>query len=394
MKKSLFVWLALSISLLGYPQYKVFSQNTVGVVGQDSTNHVITTAVPFLTITPDSRAAGMGDAGVATSPDANSVYWNPSKLAFIDQGSGVTTSYTPWLAKIINDMKLIYLSGFYRIDRNQVVAASLKYFDMGAIQFNHGPDPSQQDGRYNPKEYGLDVSYSRRLTEFLSLGGTLRYIRSNLTGANPSTPDARAGNSVAVDIGTYYSKQLSNRNAILSLAAAITNIGSKMTYTSAANKDFIPTNLRLGGAYKTHLDPVNTLTFALDFNKLMVPSPGPNSKSKPMLSGMLGSFSDAQGGFSEEIREITVSYGMEYWYKEFFAVRTGYFFEAKDKGNRKYLTAGIGLRLEMSQRDMLGVDMAYMIPTTIGQSALAETIRFTVSYLLPVKEVKQTDSPD
>jgi len=387
MSKYLVCWALLLLSLIAR------AQNTVGVIGQDSTNHVITTAVPFLTITPDSRAAGMGDAGVATSPDANSVYWNPSKLAFIDHGYGFTTSYTPWLAKIINDMKLLYLSGFYRIDQNQVVAASIKYFDMGAIQFNHGPDPSQQDGRYNPKEYGVDVSYSRRLTQTLSLGGTLRYIRSNLTGANPSTPDARAGNSVAVDIGAYYSKKLSSRDATLSLAGAITNIGSKMTYTSAANKDFIPTNFRIGGAYKTHLDIQNTLTFALDFNKLMVPSPGPTSKTKPLLSGIFGSFSDAQGGFSEEMREVTISYGMEYWYRDFFAVRTGYFFEAKDKGNRKYLTAGIGLRMEMSARDVLGVDMAYMIPTTIGQSALAETIRFTVFYLLPVKDAKQNETP-
>lgn len=388
MSKYLVCWLLLLLSLAVRAQ-----TTTVGVIGQDSTNHVITTAVPFLTITPDSRAAGMGDVGVATSPDANSVYWNPSKLVFIDQGYGFTTSYTPWLAKIINDMKLLYLSGFYRIDQNQVVAASLKYFDMGAIQFNHGPDPSQQDGRYNPKEYAVDVSYSRRLTQNLSLGGTLRYIRSNLTGINPSTPDARAGNSVAVDLGAYYTKKLSSRDATLSLAGAITNIGSKMTYTSAANKDFIPTNLRIGGAYKTHLDVQNTLTFALDFNKLMVPSPGPNSKGKPLLSGIFGSFSDAQGGFSEEMREVTISYGMEYWYKEFFALRTGYFFEAKDKGNRKYLTAGVGLRMEMSQRDVLGVDLAYMIPTTIGQSALAETIRFTVFYLLPVKDAKQNEAP-
>ncbi|HTH56245.1 MAG TPA: type IX secretion system outer membrane channel protein PorV [Cyclobacteriaceae bacterium] len=387
MSKYLVCWVLLVLSLTAS------AQNTVGVIGQDSTNHVITTAVPFLTITPDARAAGMGDVGVATSPDANSVYWNPSKLVFVEHGSGFTTSYTPWLAKIINDMKLLYLSGFYRIDQNQVVAASLKYFDMGSIQFNHGPLAQDQDGLYNPKEYGVDVSYSRRLTQNFSLGGTLRYIRSNLTGSNPSTPDARAGNSVAVDLGAYYSKKLSSRDATLSLAGAITNLGSKMTYTSPANKDFVPTNLRLGGAYKTHLDVQNTLTFALDFNKLMVPSPGPTSKSKPLLSGIFGSFSDAQGGFSEEIREVTVSYGMEYWYKEFFALRTGYFFEAKDKGNRKYLTAGVGLRMEMTKRDILGIDMAYMIPTTIGQSALAETIRFTVFYVLPVKETKQNDTP-
>src|SRR5258707_1478160 len=194
--------------------YSIKAQNTPGqVLGQDSTNHVIMTAVPFLGITPDSRAAGMGDAGVATSADANSSYWNPAKLVFVDKGYGFSMSYTPWLAKIINDMKLIYLTGFYKIDRNRVVSASLKYFDMGDIQFNHGPDASQQDGRYNPKEYAIDVTYSQLLTEHFSLGGTLKYIRSNLTGANPNISDARAGNSVAVDMGAYYTKQFTSRNA-------------------------------------------------------------------------------------------------------------------------------------------------------------------------------------
>lgn len=388
MRKYVFSWLLI---VLGTAYCK--AQNTSGqVLGQDSTNHVITTAVPFLTITPDARAAGMGDAGVATSADANSSYWNPGKLVFVDKGFGFSTSYTPWLAKIINDMKLIYLTGFYKIDRNQVVSASLKYFDMGDIQFNHGPDASQQDGRYNPKEYGVDVTYSRLLTEHFSLGGTLRYVRSNLTGANPNISDARAGNSIAVDLGTYYTKQFTSRNATLSLGGSITNVGSKMTYTSAANKDFIPANLRIGGAYKTELDPMNSLTFVMDFNKLMVPSPNPGSKTKPLLNGIFGSFSDARGGFAEELREITVSSGMEYWYNNFFAARLGYFFEAKDKGNRKYLTAGLGFRYESVNRDMFGLDVAYMVPTTIGQNALAETLRFTLFYILPVKEVKQTES--
>jgi hypothetical protein len=388
MKKYVISWLLI---VWGAPCLK--AQNTSGqVLGQDSTNHVITTAVPFLTITPDARAAGMGDAGVATSADANSSYWNPGKLVFVDKGFGFSTSYTPWLAKIINDMKLIYLTGFYKINRNQVVSASLKYFDMGDIQFNHGPDASQQDGRYNPKEYGIDVTYSRLLTEHFSIGGTIRYIRSNLTGANPNISDARAGNSIAVDMGAFYTKQFKSRNASLSLGGAITNLGSKMTYTSAANKDFIPTNLRLGGAYKTELDQMNSLTFVLDFNKLMVPSPGPGNKSKPLLNGIFGSFSDAQGGFKEELREITISSGMEYWYNNFFAARLGYFYEAKDKGNRKYLTAGLGFRYESVARDMFGLDIAYMVPTTIGQNALAETLRFTLFYVLPIKEVKQTES--
>src|SRR5579859_1384615 len=167
-----------------------------------------------------------------------------------------------------------------------------------------------------------------------------------------------------------------------------------MTYNSPANKDFIPTNLRIGGAYKTELDPLNSLTFVLDFNKLMVPSPQPDNsnRSKPLLSGIFGSFSDARGGFVEELHEITISSGMEYWYNNFFAARLGYFFEAKDKGNRKYFTAGVGFRYESPNRDLFGLDMAYMVPTTIGQNALAETLRFTLFYVLPIKEVKQTES--
>ncbi len=385
MKKYLFSWLLSGYAVSAYCQI-----NTGKIVGQDSSNRVITTAVPFLTITPDSRAAGMGDAGVATSADANSSYWNPGKLVFIDKGGfGFSTSYTPWLARIINDMKLMYLTGFYRIDRNQVVSGSLKYFDMGSINFRDGNNVDL--GRYNPREYAVDVTYSRRLTENFGIGGSVRYVRSNLTGAFSSTTDARAGSSVAVDLGAMYTKQFQTHNSTLSLGGSITNLGSKMTYTSAANKDFIPTSIRLGGAYKTELDPLNSLTFALDFNKLMVPTTAPGSRAKPMLNGVLGSFSDTN--FAEEIREISISSGMEYWYNNFFAARLGYHYEAKDKGNRKYLTAGMGLRYESpTNKDIFGLDMAYMIPTTIGQSALAETIRFTLFYILPVKTVKQTET--
>ncbi|MBS1507706.1 MAG: type IX secretion system outer membrane channel protein PorV [Bacteroidetes bacterium] len=387
MKKYLFSWLVIAGGVM-----ELKAQGTTGsVIGQDSTNHVITTAVPFLTITPDSRAAGMGDAGVATSADANSSYWNPGKLVFIDKGFGFSTSYTPWLAKIINDMKLLYLTGFYKIDRNQVVSASLKYFDMGDIQFRTATNV--ENGRYNPREYAFDVTYSRLLTEHFGLGGSLRYIRSNLTGANPNVSDARPGSSIAVDIGAFYKKDFKSHNASLSLGGSITNIGSKMTYTSPAEKNFIPTNLRLGGAYKTELDAKNSLTFVMDFNKLMVPSPGSGNTAKPLLSGIFGSFSDAKGGLSEELREITVSTGIEYWYNDFFAARLGYFYEAKDKGNRKYLTTGLGFRYESPvSRDQFGLDVAYMVPTTIGQNALAETLRFTLFYVLPVKEVKQNES--
>lgn len=355
------------------------------LIGQDSTNKIITTAVPFLSITPDARAAGMGDAGAATSPDANAGYWNAGKLAFIDKAYGGSASYTPWLGKIINDMSIFYLSGFYKITREQTVAASMKYFNLGEIQFRDVNNVDQ--GRFNPREFSFDVTYSRLLTEHLGIGGALRYIHSNLTGAlSTGSLDARPGNSVAVDIGVFYSKPFVSNNSLLSLAGSISNIGAKISYSDANNKDFIPTDLRLGAAYKLELNPYHSLTFALDFNKLMVPSPYPGSKSKPLISGMLGSFTDATGGFSEELHEITTSIGMEYWYNYVFAGRLGFFNEAKDKGNRKYLTAGLGARYKN-----FGFDVAYMVPTNKRENALAETLRFTMMIMID-NRVKEEES--
>jgi len=369
----------LAITLLGK------SQGLQGtLIGQDSTNKVITTAVPFLTITPDSRAAGMGDVGVATSADANSAYWNAGKLAFIENGYGVSASYTPWLGKIINDMSIFYLSGFYKIGREQTVAASMKYFDLGEIQFK---DVNNNDlGRFNPREFAFDVTYSRMLTEQLAIGGALRYIHSNLTGAlTTGNIDARPGNSVAVDLGIYYTKPLVSKNSTLSLGAAITNLGAKISYSDADNRDFIPTNLRMGGAYKIEVDPKNSFTFGLDVNKLMVPSP-PRTGSEPLLSGILGSFTDAPGGFEEEMSEFMISVGTEYWYNQTFAGRIGYFNEAKTKGNRKYFTAGVGFN---SQK--FGVDLAYMVPVNKQENALAETLRITLLLNFESK-VKENES--
>lgn len=371
---------------VGYAMGQTTSAGT-SLIGQDSTNKVITTAVPFLGITPDARAAGMGDAGVATSPDANSAYWNAAKLVFVDKGYGVSASYTPWLGKIINDMYIFQLAGFYKINREQVVAASMKYFDLGEVQFNQGPDPNDYLGRYNPREFSFDVTYSRLLTEHFSIGGSLRYIYSNLTGyLSTNSFDARPGTSVAVDFGAYYTKPMVWKNAVLSLAGSVSNLGGKISYSDANNKDFLPTNLRLGGAFKFDLDAMNTLTFALDFNKLMVPSPYPGSKSKTMLAGVLGSFTDATGGFSEEMKEITTSFGTEYWYKDVFAGRIGYFYESKIKGNRQYLTLGTGFRYEK-----YGIDVAYLVPTNGRESALAETLRFTLMMMFE-KKTKESDS--
>ena len=359
--------------------------NPGSLIGQDTLNRLITTAVPFLTITPDARAAGMGDVGVATSADANSAYWNSGKLAFIEHGYGGSLSYTPWLGKIINDMHVIYLTGFYKISREQTVASSMKYFDLGEIQFK---DVNNNDlGRFNPREFAFDVTYSRMLTEQLAIGGALRYIHSNLTGAfTTGNIDARPGNSVAVDIGIYYTKPMLSKNSTLSWGAAITNLGAKISYSDANNRDFIPTNLRMGGAYKIEVDPKNSFTFAADLNKLLVPSPPRNNSTEPLLSGIFSSFTDARGGFNEEIREFMASLGVEYWYDNKFAGRVGYFNEAKDKGNRKYLTAGIGFRLEK-----LGLDMAYLVPTNKRENALAETLRITLFYNIENK-AKENES--
>jgi len=357
------------------------------LIGQDSTNRTITTAVPFLGITPDARAAALGDAGVASSADANSAYWNSAKLVFVEKDFGVSASYTPWLGKIINDMYIFYLSGFYKIDRRQAVAFSMKYFDLGEVQFNKGPDPNADLlGRYNPREFAFDVTYSRLLTEHISIGGALRYIHSNLTGyLSTNSFDASPGNSVAVDMGFYYTTPITWKNSNLSLGATITNLGGKISYSDTNNTDFLPTNLRLGGAFKMEVSPLNTFTFLLDFNKLMVPSPGTGSKSQSMLSGVLGSFSDAPGGFSEEMREITTSLGVEYWYNNTFAGRIGYFYEAKDKGDRKYLTLGVGFKYEK-----FGLDVAYLVPTNKRENALAETLRFTLTMLFEKKVKEET----
>ena len=339
------------------------------LVGQQ---RAITTAVPFVGITPDARHAALGDAGVATSPDANAAYWNAGKLVFIDDKKyGGSFSYTPWLGKIVNDMWISSLTGFYKISREQAVAASLKYFDLGEINFRDGNNNPLGD--FNPKEAAFDATYSRMLTDNFSVGLTGRYIFSNLTGAF-SGSDAQAGNSVAADVGIFYTKPLQGtRNSTLSLGAQISNIGAKISYTDNNNKDFLPTNLRLGGAYTTEMDPFNNITFVLDFNKLMVPSPGSGRDSESLLSGMFGSFSDAPGGAKEEFEEFMISAGVEYWYREIFSARLGYFNENIDKGNRKYLTMGVGFR-----RNNFGIDVAYIVPTNQREHPLAETLRFTL----------------
>lgn len=358
------------------------AQQSGVVTGADTTFRVITTAVPFLTISPDARNAAMGDVGVATSPDANSAYWNPAKLVFIDKAYGGAISYTPWLGKIINDMWISYLTGFYKITREQAVALSMKYFDLGDISFRGtGNEPL---GDFNPRELALDLTYSRMLTEEFSVGLTGRYIYSNLTGAFPTGTDTRPINSAAVDLGVFYSKPMKGtKNSSLSLGALISNIGPKVSYTDDANKNFIPTNLKIGGVYTTELDPFNSLSFALDLNKLLVPTV---DKGQSVLSGMFSSFSDAPDGFSEELKEIILNLGIEYWYNNTFAGRMGYFLESRDKGNRQYLTLGVGFRNQKS----FGIDVAYLVPTNGRENPLAETIRFSLLFQVKAQDKEES----
>ena len=385
------------VVVLIYGGGEVFSQGTAILTGQDTTRRVITTAVPFLSIAPEARSGALGDAGAATSADAASTHFNPAKFAFIKNDYGMSISYTPWLGKIVNDMSISYLSGYYRINRERTVAMSLRYFDLGDIVFTD--DYAQPTGQFNPREFAVDATYSQRLTEAMSLGVSLRFIHSNLTGNFwNSTNDAQAGTSVAADIGWYYNKDfmLSGKNTNLALGASITNIGQKMTYSNDQNEEFIPTNLRIGAAFDTGLDPYNTLTIITDFSKLMVPTPpvyklnddgsvvtdangdpvierGKNP-DRSLISGMFGSFVDAPDGFSEEMREIMWSSGVEYWYKDIFSARAGYFWEHKNKGNRKYFTMGIGFRY-----NVFGVDFAYLVPQQ-SNHPLAETLRFTLLF--------------
>lgn len=367
------------------------SQVRINELGGQS--NPITVAVPFISFAPDSRGAAMGDAGVATSPDAYSVHWNNAKLAFIDYDMGFSFSYSPWLGNIVDDMSLNYLTFYKKINRDQTFGASLRYFDLGEIQLTDLNGDAL--GIENPREAAIDVTYARKLSENLSLGATGRFIWSNLSGNITGAPDVRPGTSLAVDVGLYYTQPLSlpGIESDLSLGAHISNIGQKITYTSENNEDFIPANMRLGAAWTGKLDPYNSITLAFDVNKLMVPTPPRyrvddngdfirdvngnlqieegEDPNRPLISGTFGSFSDAPGGFSEELKEFSLSFGAEYQYQELFFARVGYFSEHVDKGDRKYFTAGLGFRYQV-----FGLDFSYLIPQEQNHP-LGDTLRLS-----------------
>lgn len=357
----------------------------VRVTGQEGANP-ITVAAPFLNFAPDSRGSAMGDLGVATSADAYSIHWNNAKLAFIDHDMGASFSYSPWLGNIVDDMSLNYLTFFKKLSNIESWAVSMRYFDLGEIQLTDVTGLPQ--GIENPREAALDATYSRLLGENFSSGLTLRFIWSDLMGNITNAPNAGAGISLAFDLGALYRLPLniSGRESELSFGAHMSNIGQRITYTSEENEDYIPGNLRLGTAFKTNIDAFNSFTIAVDANKLMVPTPPTYDENgqiiagkdpdRGFIAGTFGSFGDAPGGFSEELSEITLSSGIEYWYRDLFAIRGGYFWEHVNKGDRKYFTTGMGFRYQV-----FGLDFSYLIPL-VQNHPLGDTLRISLLFNL------------
>jgi hypothetical protein len=365
--------------------YYLHAQTLSDTQASGSRYNSIRTAAPFLMITPDARVGAMGEAGVALSGDANSLSNNPSKISFLEQQSGFAASYSPWLRNIASDINLGYLSGYYKLDDVSTLGASLRYFSLGKIQLT---DANQQDlGTFSPNEFAVDATYARRFGETFSLGTSIRYIYSNLSAAQfTAGQQAKAGKSLAIDVSAYVKKpsSLLGFDAILSAGAYISNIGTKMNYTEGGDDYFLPTNLRIGGSSTFIIDDYNEITLVLDFNKLLVPTQPVYNTTGTIISGknpdrsvpagIFGSFSDAPGGFSEEMKEINISSGMEYIYNKKFALRAGYFYENNLKGDRRYFTTGTGIKYES-----FNLDFSYLLanPKT---SPLANTLRFSLMF--------------
>jgi Type IX secretion system protein PorV len=360
----------------------VFGQGGITTKELAGANNTLEYAVSFLTIAPDSRAGAMGDVGAATSPDYNSMHWNPAKYAFIDSDMGISVSYTPWLRQLVNDINLGYLSFYKRIDNKQTVAATLLYFDLGDIQFTD--INGDYSGQHTPYEMSFDIAYARSFSERISGGIAFRYIRSDITGgAFVGDAETKPGNAAAADISMYYVNDdvmLAEKNGTFSFGVNISNLGNKISYTEV-DKDFLPANLKIGAAYKYEADDYNSITLAFDVNKFLVPTP-PATNGDTIIAGydpdvsvpegLIQSFYDAPGGWEEELHEIKYSVGLEYWYANQFAVRGGYFHEHATKGNRKYFSLGAGIKL-----NVFTIDFSYLLPVK-QNNPLANTIRFTL----------------
>lgn len=352
--------------------------------------NVVTSATPFLRISPDARSGGMGDMGVATSPDANSSFWNIAKTPFAKSKSAVSLTYTPWLKDLgVNDVFLASLAGYYQLDDQSAVSASMRYFNLGSIQFTDFSGRDISTGR--PTEVSFDLGYSRKVSDKVALGVALRYINSNLTRGFAASNGVtyKAGSAIAGDLALYYDNTGETGSGFRA-GLALSNLGSKISYTNdAQQKDYIPANLGIGFTYTSAFDESNKISFGIEANKLMVPTPplatGDSATDASALSGYRGkgivnswfsSFGDA-GSFKDELAEYQVGLGAEYSYNDQFFVRAGYFYEDKTKGNRKFFTAGVGIVY-----NVFGLNFSYLIPSGNGvnRNPLSNTLRFSLVF--------------
>ncbi|MEZ5006576.1 MAG: type IX secretion system outer membrane channel protein PorV [Chitinophagales bacterium] len=383
--------LSISISQLN-------AQNNNEEIGRLST---VSTAVPFLRITPDARSGAMGDVGIGLSADANATFYNAAKIPFSEKDLGLSFSYSPWLRSLgISDIFLAHLAAYYKIGELQSISMSLKYFNLGNITFTN----IQGDfiTEFKPREFAIDVAYARRLSENFSLGLGLRYIYSNLAaGQSVNGNEITAGNAVGADISFFYQKPLSigkkDLDGTIRFGTTLSNIGSKISYSNdAINQDFIPANLGIGVGFDMNPNELHKVGIYFDINKLLVPSPIDTDKDndgtidaefdennngvadykeQSPIGALFTSFGDAEGGFKEELKEFTISVGAEYGYNDLFFLRMGYFYEAPTKGNRKYFTAGLGVKY-----NVFGLDFSYLVPTSSERNPLDNTLRFTLKF--------------
>ncbi len=392
-----------------------FSQtpNLTGVASNDLTMNVITTAMPFLSITPDSRAGAMGEAGTALSASSSSIYWNTSMLSFAEKKSEISVSYVPWLRQLTNDINLSYLSGYYKVNDRHSIGGALRYFSLGEITFTDASGAVIRNDK--PSEYELVGSYAFKLSNKLSVGLNGKFAYSNLTGGLVvGGQQTKAGVAGATDLSfTYYNPdaRLGATDGVFTFATTINNVGNKITYSTNAKRDFIPMNIKMASSFKANFDKYNSLLYTLELQKLLVPSPpitatdgtilSGKSNDVGVIAGMLQSFHDAPGvirtgsdgnymqnsdgsyqivkgsKLKEELSEINIATGMEYWYNNVFALRSGFFFESKNKGNRRYVDFGTGFKY-----NNLGIDISYLVSVSGKNSPLANTLRFTLRLTL------------
>lgn len=385
----------ISLAVLALSAFPLMAENDI----KDNEFNPVNTGVTTLSIAPDARGSSMGNLGAATDPDMNSQYWNPSKYAFAYSTGGLSISYTPWLRKIVNDIFLADLSGYWKLGSgdNQALSASFRYFSLGEVHTGGFGDADNSSQTINPYEFAFDLGYSRKLSEKFSMGVVLRYILSDLSFQDPTSGvENNAAHGFSVDLAGYFTTfpMVGRNECQFSWGFDISNVGTKVSYDGGTTNFFLPTNLRLGASFMFPLADYHTLMFGLDLNKLLVPTK-PRTQDYDMdstegqdayneaydnwnnmspITGIFKSFNDAPGGFKEELQEINVSFGAEYQYNQQFFVRAGYNYEHPNKGGRSYFAFGAGFSL-----NVVRLDASYMLATA-QSSPLDQTLRFTLTF--------------